>query len=551
MEIRDLKALHEQRILAFKRGEWGDVIRISEEILLLKPKDPLACHDLCVAYWRRGDRQQARQWAQRTCEAFLNEEARSGVENQMRHMVTLMKAGKSSARYMRHYEVLGEILYEEGAFEAARDHFEQLIQIRGNFSRKYIYVFKCHLHLGNHASAEPQYKRMAEEFPGREGHLLVSFREYLSRHLDDTRSMDLYIHLLDEAGLLAKEMERVDEQRRLKNADPEVNSLARAICRHRGDAEGELAMVQELLRQKETAHLLLDQARLLLQRDPGKGMKSLIRTLQKNPRMAVESKSVIRMYLTEASEGVQEDLCKGMLAVLDDAEAKALMLDLFAELPENALLARLKAEWSGSTSGDTGAGGVTMMLQNLSLTELIKAKMRMEEKLSAAKGEVTYLASDVVGSTRLKEGVSPERVLVTFEAYHKLVDHAVKANGGKSFIDEGDGKISKFTRAVDAVRAAREVLTNLHAFNEKDNKIGAPLQVRIGLHTGLSLSDDTVDPKKVADRVLDVACHMEKYGSPNEIHMSEDTLRAALLKPDEAAFLGWRDKSGVNAYKLK
>lgn len=547
----ELKALQDKRLLAFKRGEWGEVIKACGAILDIRAGDPLACHDLCVAHWRRGDREEARSWARKTCAAFLDEEVNSPVEQQMTQMLTLIKVGKASPRYMRHYEVLGEILYEEGAFEAARDYFEQLTKIEGHFSRKYIYIFKCDLHMGDMRMARPQYQRMAREFPGREGHLLVSFREYLGRHLDDNDALDLYVQLLEEAGIREREAQKLAEE--IQQASTvEAAALMRAHHRFSRDTASELDLVMASLKgDPDNPRLLVDYARLNLDDSPERGVKSLVRAIQALPEPTDALREVVEDYLRRGPEEVHEHLCKGILAFVEETEARGWLLDLSAAIPDNMILKSLKSEWAGtSDSFDTAPGAVTQILDNLSLTELIKAKMRMDEKISSAKKETSFLALDVVGSTRLKEGVSPERVTVTFDGFHRLVDRAVKSNGGDPFLDEGDGKVARFRRAIDAVRAAREIQEKLVEFNDEGNKLGAPLTMRMGIHTGLSLIDDTLDHKRVADHVLDVACHLEKYGEPGEIHLSEESVADAGLESRDIVKLGWREKSGVTAYKL-
>ena len=44
--------------------------------------------------------------------------------------------------------------------------------------------------------------------------------------------------------------------------------------------------------------------------------------------------------------------------------------------------------------------------------------------------------------------------------------------------------------------------------------------------------------------------HLEKYGEPGEIHISTEVKKEAELSDDEVTSLGWREKSGVNVYKI-
>jgi len=550
-----LKELHNQRILAYRNAQWKHVLELTEQIFQIKSNDPMAAHDSCVAYFRLGDRDNARSLAQKTCQYFLKDKATFPVEHQIERMMTLMTVGKVSPRYMRHYEVLAEILYEEGAFEAARDYFEQLTLMKGKFSRKYIYLMKCNLHLEDYEKAAPLYNRMVDEFSGREGHMLISFREYLTRHPDENEAVDLYFDFLDQANLHDKELARVCAAYEERSKNKENNAILRALARREGDPVEELRLLEELLSydpENSRAHLGL--SRLFLSSNQHKGMKSLIRSLQLDKKNINHARPIIKQYLQEADRDVQENVCKGLLAILEDNVARDLMLDLSADLPDCDLLVELRNEWAGKTT-DTeteSMNNVTLMLENLSLGDLIRNKMRLEEHISSKMEKTSFLVTDVVGSTRLKDGVNQENVFVTFDAYHKFIDRIVKSNGGSNFIDEGDGKISRFGRAVDAVRAAREMLKELETFNQKDNKLGTSIVIRSGIHTGQSLMEDSnkANYKQVADRVLDVSCHLEKYGEPGEIHISDEVMKEAELSDEEITFLGWREKSGVNVYKV-
>jgi len=106
-------------------------------------------------------------------------------------------------------------------------------------------------------------------------------------------------------------------------------------------------------------------------------------------------------------------------------------------------------------------------------------------------GTVTFLFSDMEGSTRLVQelGEGPyERVL---QAYIAVQRRAIEGNGGHVVKTEGDGVFASFGRPTDALAAAvqaqREVTTT--SWPE-----GVTLRVRMGIHTGeaISVDDDYV-----------------------------------------------------------
>jgi class 3 adenylate cyclase len=100
------------------------------------------------------------------------------------------------------------------------------------------------------------------------------------------------------------------------------------------------------------------------------------------------------------------------------------------------------------------------------------------------RGTVTYLFTDVQGSTRLWEQ-APELMMTALEMHDRIIDRAAVENGGVSVKPrgEGDSHFLVFTSASDAVNAAADIQRRLDATDWPTLK---PLQVRIALHTGVA-----------------------------------------------------------------
>jgi predicted ATPase/class 3 adenylate cyclase/DNA-binding XRE family transcriptional regulator len=99
-------------------------------------------------------------------------------------------------------------------------------------------------------------------------------------------------------------------------------------------------------------------------------------------------------------------------------------------------------------------------------------------------GTVTFLFTDIEGSTRLLQQLGSERYAALQAEHHRLVRAACAAHGGHDVDIRGDGFFVAFPTAPGAVAAAGQAQRALAAQPWPD---GAPIQVRMGLHTGTPL----------------------------------------------------------------
>ena len=119
-------------------------------------------------------------------------------------------------------------------------------------------------------------------------------------------------------------------------------------------------------------------------------------------------------------------------------------------------------------------------------------------------GTVTFLFSDIEGSTRLWEE-HPDGMRVSLAQHDEVVRDAIESHGGSVVKQRGDGFHAAFGTAGEGIGAAIAAQRALGA--EAWGVIG-PLRVRIGLHTGAaSLRDGDYFGSAVnrAARLMDVA----------------------------------------------
>ena len=120
------------------------------------------------------------------------------------------------------------------------------------------------------------------------------------------------------------------------------------------------------------------------------------------------------------------------------------------------------------------------MSQNAELSTLTWNELGVSELLPT--GTVTLLLADVEGSTRLWE-TQPEQMTAALALLNRTVNEAIAAHDGVRPLEQGEGDsfVAAFARASDALACALAL----------QRAPLAPIQLRIGLHTGeIQLRDD-------------------------------------------------------------
>ena len=104
--------------------------------------------------------------------------------------------------------------------------------------------------------------------------------------------------------------------------------------------------------------------------------------------------------------------------------------------------------------------------------------MTIEPATAHPRGTVTFLFTDIEGSTRLWEH-HRDAMASALARHDEIVRRAIEGAGGSVFSTGGDGVAAAFPRAPDAVRAAVDAQAGLQAASWDP-----PLAVRMALHTG-------------------------------------------------------------------
>jgi len=90
-------------------------------------------------------------------------------------------------------------------------------------------------------------------------------------------------------------------------------------------------------------------------------------------------------------------------------------------------------------------------------------------------GTVTFLFTDVEGSTKLLHELGAEGYAAALAEHRRVIREAFQAHEGVEVDTQGDAFFVAFPTAPGALRAAAEALEGL---------VSGPIRVRVGIHTG-------------------------------------------------------------------
>jgi class 3 adenylate cyclase len=153
--------------------------------------------------------------------------------------------------------------------------------------------------------------------------------------------------------------------------------------------------------------------------------------------------------------------------------------------------------------------------------DLLRELVRLQEKLRSGEQSMTVATFDIVGSTKMKQVADPLAVEFTFNEYHDFVERISRKYGGTVHSTAGDGIICAFENPAQAFGAAKNVQAGLIELNTFRNKIGTPIVLRAGIHTGTVMVPDVEDVTSVNfAHVIDIASHIQKACPPGGIAVS-------------------------------
>ncbi|HLA27661.1 MAG TPA: hypothetical protein VJZ49_07175 [Syntrophales bacterium] len=142
----------DERRRAYREEDWDGVIKYGELELRQDPNDIRVMNDLVHAHYNKKDYDRA--FA--TCESILKISPVEDIAAQVE---------KLGPRYLRYYEVLGELYYRQNKHEEALKVFNDLKPLGQFFSKKYSLSAEIYVNRNNLEAAAKEYEGMAENCP--------------------------------------------------------------------------------------------------------------------------------------------------------------------------------------------------------------------------------------------------------------------------------------------------------------------------------------------------------------------------------------------------
>jgi class 3 adenylate cyclase/predicted ATPase len=172
---------------------------------------------------------------------------------------------------------------------------------------------------------------------------------------------------------------------------------------------------------------------------------------------------------------------------------------------------------------------------------------------SAERRQLTVMFCDLVGSTALSARLDPEDMREVIRVYQDACSGAIARYDGFIAKYMGDGVLAYFgypeAHEHDAERAVRSALAIVEAAPKLATAAGSPLNVRVGIATGLVVVGDLIGSGEAQERGIvgetpNLAARLQGIAEPNAVVIAEST-RRLLGNLFELEDLGARDLKGI------
>ncbi len=159
---------------------------------------------------------------------------------------------------------------------------------------------------------------------------------------------------------------------------------------------------------------------------------------------------------------------------------------------------------------------------SVELEKLLEQKEYLDELIRRRFTRViTVMFTDMKGSTSMTEAAGDMVSRMVIKKQKDILSTIIRKNMGVLVKTMGDGTMSYFDNAVDAVRSAVQIHTEIEEHNNA-RRTDVPIRLRIGLNAGTGI----VEKNDIFGDVVNVASRFESLAEAGEIYISETTCDA-------------------------
>jgi class 3 adenylate cyclase len=138
--------------------------------------------------------------------------------------------------------------------------------------------------------------------------------------------------------------------------------------------------------------------------------------------------------------------------------------------------------------------------------------------------DVSILFTDLKGSTAMYDRIGDLKAFALVNQHFERLNRAITRNHGAVIKTIGDAVMASFESPVDSVRAARDMLNEIEAFNEEVGE--KEIVLKVGIHRGASIAVTLNERLDFFGQTVNVAARVQGLADADEIYITEEVYRA-------------------------
>jgi len=159
-----------------------------------------------------------------------------------------------------------------------------------------------------------------------------------------------------------------------------------------------------------------------------------------------------------------------------------------------------------------------MLLTRQTFRNLFRSQ-RVDDEESLGVRQVTFLFTDLKGSTALYESLGDLNAYALVREHFSLLDAAVNRHAGAIVKTIGDAVMAAFSRPVDAMAAALCIMQEIVQFNREHDQ--PAIILKMGAHCGPSIAVTLNENLDYFGQTVNIASRVQSFADAGEICLTE------------------------------